>query len=301
MRHEIVFGPSGVADFIPRFSYNEVRFAAFSGISKPPAGVVGHRVGNIGVLSGDGGDDATDGGRARIGWFTSSNADLNRIYNTSMRTMANLVTGGMSVDCPHRERLGYLGDAHTTLETALDNVASARFYTKWILDILDIQGYPAHSVGAKDPAGYIAHTAPTVDGGGGPGWSGFVVTMPWELYLRTGDTDVLVLAFPGQVKLMDFWFANFQAGLLEKWGSDGWAFLGDWLTPHGSEPSTTPEAELFNNCYVLYCTRLMAKVSLVLGNRTAAARFTVFLTSALILIISRAFLSSVKCHPTHAV
>ena len=44
--------------------------------------------------------------------------------------MANLVLGGMSVDCPHRERLGYLGDAHTTLETALNTVASDRFYRK---------------------------------------------------------------------------------------------------------------------------------------------------------------------------
>ena len=57
----------------------------------------------------------------------------------------NLVTGGMSVDCPHRERLGYLGDAHTTLETALDNTAAARFYTKWARDIVDIQGYAVAS------------------------------------------------------------------------------------------------------------------------------------------------------------
>ena len=54
--------------------------------------------------------------------------------------MAGLVLGGMSVDCPHRERLGYLGDAHTSLETALDNVASDRFYSKWLNDIIDIQG-----------------------------------------------------------------------------------------------------------------------------------------------------------------
>ena len=78
--------------------------------------------------------------------------------------MANLVLGGMSVDCPHRERLGelsryrchlgcillkiaaissltgYLGDAHTTLETALNTIASDRFYRKWLTDIIDIQG-----------------------------------------------------------------------------------------------------------------------------------------------------------------
>ena len=51
----------------------------------------------------------------------------------------------MSVDCPHRERLGYLGDAHSSLETALSTVASDRFYDKWLQDIIDIQGYPAHT------------------------------------------------------------------------------------------------------------------------------------------------------------
>ena len=99
-----------------------------------------------------------------------------------------------SVDCPHRERLGYIGDAHTTLETALQNFASVPFYTKWAQDITDIQGYPAHSgcgygecklpVGLGDPVGYIAHTAPTIDGGGGPGWSGFVCVMPCPTRLR---------------------------------------------------------------------------------------------------------------------
>ena len=145
---------------------------------------------------------ATSGGRARLADFSCSNPLLDRIYNQSLWTKSNLVTGGMSVDCPHRERLGYIGtnhtrsslslaaqavrrlrvpagDAHTSLETSLQNFASAPFYTKWAQDIADIQGYPAHTgcgygvchlpEGLDDPVGYIAHTAPTIDGGGGPG------------------------------------------------------------------------------------------------------------------------------------
>ena len=77
----------------------------------------------------------------------------------------------MSVDCPHRERLGYIGVAHTSLETSLQNTDSVPFYAKWAQDIGDIQGYPAHTgcgygqcnmpEGLGDPVGYIAHTAPT--------------------------------------------------------------------------------------------------------------------------------------------
>lgn len=179
--------------------------------------------------------------------------------------MAGLVLGGMSVDCPHRERLGYLGDAHTSLETALDNVASDRFYAKWLNDIIDIQGYPAHSQGVADPSGYIANTAPTISGAGGPAWSGFVIVMPWEVYLRSGDDELLRKAYEPQLKLMDFWRQSFNSsGLLSRWSTqDADNYLGDHATPHGNEGSAGEEAALLNNCYVLYCTRLMSKISKV--------------------------------------
>jgi hypothetical protein len=31
--------------------------------------------------------------------------------------------------------------------------------------------------------GSLPHTAPTVDGGGGPAWGGFSITMPWQHWL----------------------------------------------------------------------------------------------------------------------
>ena len=274
MQHEVVVGSNGVlANWAPRFSYHEVHFLVIEGLSEapPPSAIVGRRVGNIGTLSGaDGRGGAA--GRGVLSSFTSSDATLNRIYNVSLWTIANLVTGGISVDCPHRERLGYLGDAHTSFETALQNVESAPFYTKWLTDILDIQGYPAHTAHV-DPDGYIAHTAPTIDGGGGPSWSGFVVTMPWQLYLAYGDARVLATALPAMRKLLAFWNRSLNAtgdGLYHDWGVaangsvvDKWSFLGDWVSPHGSEqaaPGTaaSPEAELFNNCYILYCMRIIA-------------------------------------------
>ena len=66
-----------------------------------------------------------------------------------------------------------------------------------------------------------------------------------------------------QLKLLKFWnrAKSDSDGLIHDWSTkggkvghdgqshgDSWTFLGDWLAPHGSEPSITPEAELFNNC-----------------------------------------------------
>ena len=98
--------------------------------------------------------------------------------------------------------------------------------------------------------------------------------MPWEVYKYTGDVQILRLAFHAQTKLLGFWMQSFTDGLFHRWGADlpqpdSWNFLGDWLSPHGSEPSNTEQAQLFNNCYVLYCTRIVAKVAKVLGQSTS--------------------------------
>ena len=69
---------------------------------------------------------------------------------------------------------------------------------------------PAHSYGVADQSGYIAHTAPTIAGGGGPAWSGFVIVMPWETYLRSGDEELLRAAYHAQLKLMGFWAQTFN-------------------------------------------------------------------------------------------
>eukprot|EP00039_Didymoeca_costata_P002489 m.60515 g.60515 ORF g.60515 m.60515 type:complete len:960 (-) comp11329_c0_seq1:22-2901(-) len=262
MEHQVILGDGSKSyAFEPRFSYHEVLFLEINGSTSTPV-VTGYRVGNI--VSINASPNTKEQGRQRRAWFHSSDSDLNTIYNVSLWTMANLVTGGISVDCPHRERLGYIGDAHTTLETALINTDAVLFYKKWLYDIIDIQGYPAHTAGV-DPTGYIPHTAPTIDGGGGPGWSGFVVVMPWQVYMQFEDLEILQLAYPHQKQLISFWNRSMDNGLFHAWNHDNWAFLGDWLTPHGSEGSFTIEAQLFNANYALYCVNIVQKVANILG------------------------------------
>jgi alpha-L-rhamnosidase len=153
--------------------------------------------------------------------------------------------------------------------------------------MIDIQDYPAHT-GVADPNGYIAHSAPTIDGGGGPGWSGFAILLPWELNCTYEDRRILEFAFPHMESLLEFWFQgiNPDDGLIHDWGVDEaagvvvdqWTFLGDWLTPHGSEQAapgqtSSPEAELFNNCYILYCVRTSANVARVLGDESKVSTY----------------------------
>jgi len=86
-----------------------------------------------------------------VGGFECDQPLLNRIYDTTLWTFENLSLGSYLVDCPHRERRGYGGDAHATLWTALDNYDLGAFYTTWAEDWARRQ----------QPNGDVPYTAPT--------------------------------------------------------------------------------------------------------------------------------------------
>ena len=71
-----------------------------------------------------------------IGEFTSSNALINAIHQMEKNTFeANMMS--IQSDCPHRERLGYGGDAHMTGESFIMNYDMALFYEKRVRDYND--------------------------------------------------------------------------------------------------------------------------------------------------------------------
>jgi len=246
----LIIGAAGDSQFRNRFSYHQVEYVTIEGIDYKPklSDIKGYQVTND---------------RERYGEFQCSNKLLNQIYNNTCYTYESLSTGGMSVDCPHRERLGYGGDGHSSLEIALDAFASHPFFTKWAQDWVDIQ----------DESGRINHTAPTLGGGGGPAWSGFILTMPWDVYLNYGNTRILENTFTAAQN----WLAYLEQhenekGLLDvvssgDWkyaGGSNWLFLGDWANPHGQEVSHSKEASLFNNCYYVYVLKIASNIADIL-------------------------------------
>ena len=118
------------------------------------------------------------------------------------------------MDCPHRERRGYGGDGHTSFEFALANYGVGAYFRKWARDFADVQ----------EANGHVPNTAPTVSGGGGPAWSGYVVTMPFEYYSALGDISMLRDMYPTMVRLLAFYahHINRQDGLLHPWTTSQW-------------------------------------------------------------------------------
>ena len=277
MMHKYTFNRSGTGIFEVRFSYHEIKYITVINVD----GILSIKGWRIGVDF------------ERTGYFNSSNPLLTQVYTNTVTNFQGLTTGGMSVDCPHRERLGY-GDAEqTAIEFAMNTYRTARFYSKRAIDwsdSVDLMGMICQNSSARgctrhklDPPKWsevIPHSAPTLDGGGGPAWLAAVVTVPLEIYKLYNDIEPLKKALPAQLaylKKLDEYVDN-NTKLLMPFGGF-WGFLGDWLTPHlvvngggsNSEHSNTTQAMLFNNCWYLYMLNTVSNSCRLLGLKEQAS------------------------------
>lgn len=91
-------------------------------------------------------------------------------------------------DTPARdERLGWTGDINVFAPTAAYTMESARFLSKWLVDLRD----------GQTAEGAFTDVAPMVGtvGNGVAGWGDAGVTVPWSLYQAYGDRQVLADAW----------------------------------------------------------------------------------------------------------
>lgn len=245
-----------------RFNYHGFRWARITGLDRAPTPdeITGRFI-----------RTAYD----RASTFESSDELMNRIWRTAVWTYENLTLGGYVVDCPTRERLGYGGDAGTSIETGLFNFDTAALYTSWAANWRDAQA----------PNGDVPYTAPNYpdQGGGGPMWSGFVVTLPWHIYLQTGDKRALEDNYEMIRKWLAFADSKTKDGLIEHYVSVGismpqWNYLGDWVSPRRpGQPDIARHpvaARFINNVHLLYTLQIASRIAALLGKADDAKLYS---------------------------
>lgn len=249
--------------FRSRFNYHGFSFVRVTGLERAPA--VEDATGYLIHTSYE-----------PAGEFACSDELLNRIYEMTTWTYRCLTLGGYVVDCPTRERLGYGGDAGTSMETGMLNFGTGALYNRWSADWR----------AAQDPkTGDLPFTAPHYpdQGGGGPMWSGFVVTLPWQMYLQYGDRRILEQFYPTIRKWLGYLESETVDQILVSHKSYAmrlpqWTFLGDWVAPRpaggGRSGSRDPRSiQFINNCHYLYQLQLAVKIAGVLGKYQDAAGY----------------------------
>ncbi|WP_206685791.1 family 78 glycoside hydrolase catalytic domain [Kribbella qitaiheensis] len=238
------FATSGPETYRPRFTFHGFRYIELSGLATaPPESAV------VGVVMG------TDG--AQTSTFNTNSALVNKLHS-------NIVWGqrgnflSIPTDTPARdERMGWTGDINVFARTAVYNLDSQAFLTKWLQDLRDSQ----------NAAGAYASVAPTVpnsfDGGlGNAGWADAGVNVPWTLWQAYGDTSVIRQHYDSMRRYVDYLAAS-STGFIRGGGD-----YGDWLNLDDPTPG-----DLIGTSFVAKGARQLSQMAAVIGNTADAAKY----------------------------
>ncbi len=244
---EYIFRGSGTETFRNRFNYASCRYILIANVPKgelKPSDIKGHFI-------------TTE--LPAISTFSCSDQTLNGIHKMMEHTLRCLMLGGYQVDCHSRERQGYGGDAHSSLDTTLCLLRSDAFYRKWTKDWID---------GQKSDGG-LTYTSPTSAHGGGPFWCGFLTAATLKHYHHYGDLALVKRNYPAIKKWFQLAQSRTSHDLQQKF-CGGW-YLGDWASPEGVDDKGN--AQIFIHAYMAYALEQAAQLADALEKSDDAAMF----------------------------
>lgn len=192
------------------------------------------------------------------GQFECSNALYNRIQKAAFWTQANLLFD-VPAGCAGRgERLSWTGDIRPCVQSLLFNFDAARLLTKYTRDLLDSQSADGRFTDIC-PQFFLRGATKCV---GSPGWADAGVSLPWDLYVNTGDRQMLAHQFEAARRWVDFIYAG-NPGLI--WTHDRGMDWGDWM----SAGPPTPK-ELGATAFFAHSADQVASMAQALGRKTDA-------------------------------
>ncbi|MGH3392043.1 MAG: family 78 glycoside hydrolase catalytic domain [Actinomadura sp.] len=204
----------------------------------------------------------------RTGDFSCSDPLLTRLHENVVWSMrGNFVD--IPTDCPQRdERLGWTGDIQVFSPTAAFLYDCAGMLGSWLADLAAEQA----------ELGSVPLYVPWVDLGPPTttepmaAWGDAAVVLPWTLYQRTGDLDLLRRQYPS----MTAWVDQIAEPAGESFLWDTGPQLGDWLDPTApldrpSETATDPS--LVATAYLAHSSRLVAEAAELLSRAEDGRRY----------------------------
>lgn len=202
----------------------------------------------------------------RTGWFECSDALVNRLHENVVWSMRGNFFD-VPTDCPQRdERLGWTGDIQVFTPTACFLYDVAGFLQSWLADLAAEQAAAGGLVPFFVPNVMDPPTAPAA------AWGDAAVIVPWVLYQRFGDAQILARQFDSMRAWVDVLEAT--AGPSRLW-EKGIQF-GDWLDPKAppDKPGDARTAPyVVATAYFARSAELLSRSAAVLGREAEAARY----------------------------
>ncbi len=203
---------AGWEEWEPRFTYHGFQFAEIAGLSEKPEAE------NIRAVL-----VHTD--VKKTGMFNSSDSLLNKIYAVSEWTVVDNLHG-FPEDCPHREKCGWLGDAHAVAAFCLYNYDMGLFYKKYMEDIISqLRSVHRKNVNQTFVAPTMVAPGKRSAGLAALDWGIAMVYLPWYTYLYNGDKSLVETYYP-EIQNLIAYYQSFQneEGIIQNG-------LGDWCPP----------------------------------------------------------------------
>jgi len=148
-----------------------------------------------------------------VGYFDCSNTTLNKIWEATRQSyLSNLES--IPMDCPQREKNGWIGDAQFAIDLGLLNYDGISFYEKWMDDFID----------AQNERGDLTAIIPSSGWGWAPGpvWDAALFIIPSALHNYYGDSYCIEKMLPTIDRYLAYLAEEEKEGLIT-FG------LGDWV------------------------------------------------------------------------
>jgi alpha-L-rhamnosidase len=216
LQRDIYICKEGMQSYMPHFTYHGFRYVSVKGITEQQATkelltfLTFH----------------TD--MEERGGFECSDAVANKLQENTMRSAySNFVH--FPLDCPHREKNGWTGDAALSSEYMLLNFDASKPFKQWLKCICLAQNEKGALPGIVPTGGW------GFEWGNGPAWDAVLTYLPYYLYRFYGDKQVLSDCGEAISKYIDYLSGKrTEKGLIE-FGLGDWCQTGrachDYLTP----------------------------------------------------------------------
>lgn len=206
----------------------------------------------------------------RSGWFECSDPLVNQLHENAVWSMRGNFLD-VPTDCPQRdERLGWTGDLQVFAPTAAFLYDVNGFLGSWLQDLAAEQK-------AKKVVPFVVPDVTRMPNPPSAAWGDAASMVPWVLYERSGDKDVLKRQYPS----MKAWVEQVAdvAGEAGLWNR-GYQF-GDWLdptAPHDNPSASKTHPHVLATAHLVRSARVTARAARLLGLDEDAQHFEALVT-----------------------
>lgn len=207
------------------------------------------------------------------GELRTSNPLLNKLMeNIKWSQKGNMVS--IPSDCPQREKMGWSGDNQVFAPTGTFFMDIKDFFMRWLDSLVCDQQENGEIINYSPAPKDYYNCINFIGTLSSAGWGDAIVMIPWELYKKYDDKNILERYYEAMVKWHEF---SKRSAAGSKIGDARYIWdtkfhFGDWMLPSimmgsdfkGPMETAKPTKEVMATAYLAHTSELLANVAKVL-------------------------------------